>query len=166
MVSLVITHERFNLDNMLNSDIALLKIEKPIVYGKFVQPVCLPDNSYDEPLAPQVIVAGWGALKFNDDNIPMILQDVALNVVKDAECAKKYRMKKYTLYKSQFCTWNYKKDACQVLNYMIKPKKFAEGVPSSVDKDNLQNFRWERGFGVNPLLYTYDYIYLDHMNLS
>lgn len=110
----MIQHERFNLDNMLNSDIALMKTSQEIKYNRLVGPVCLPDNSYDEPRSKSVIVAGWGATKFDDDNLPIILQDVSLTVVKDGECAKKYRQKKYTLYKSQFCTWNYKKDACQV----------------------------------------------------
>ena len=99
---------------MLNSDLALMMTTKDIDYDPdTIQPVCLPDNSYDEPRAPNVTIAGWGATKFDDENMPIFLQDVTLNVVKDGECAKKYRQKKYTLYKSQFCTWNYKKDACQ-----------------------------------------------------
>ncbi|CAG2169584.1 unnamed protein product [Oppiella nova] len=31
----------------------------------------------------------------------------------DSDCAQKYKQKKYSLYKSQLCTWNYKQDACQ-----------------------------------------------------
>ncbi|CAG2109194.1 unnamed protein product, partial [Medioppia subpectinata] len=109
----VITHERFNLDGMLNSDIAMMKVAKEIKFSNNVKPVCLPDNSYDEPLTMKMIVAGWGAVKFDDDNLPVKLQDVTLNLVKDADCAQKYKEKKYTLYKSQLCTWNYKQDACQ-----------------------------------------------------
>ena len=109
----MVTHERFNLDNMLNSDIALMLVAKPIEYDKKISPICFPDNSFDEPRATKSVVAGWGAIEFDNENLPVNLQDVTLNIVTDKDCAKKYKQKKYTLYKSQFCTWNYKKDACQ-----------------------------------------------------
>ncbi len=113
-VEKVISHERFNLDNMLNSDIALLKISKPIKFGKTVKPICFPHNSYDEPHGKTLVVAGWGQLTFENADLPVMLQDVTLNIISDGECSRKFKRKKYTIYRSQVCTWNYKQDACQV----------------------------------------------------
>ena len=44
-VAKIITHERYG---RLNNDIALLKLEKPVMFGKHVQPICLP-NQGDKP---------------------------------------------------------------------------------------------------------------------
>jgi hypothetical protein len=40
-----------------------------------------------------------------------------LNRISIEECAKKYKTKGNTIYKSQFCTWNKDHDACQVFIY-------------------------------------------------
>lgn len=98
---------------MLNSDIAMMSVTKPIQFSEKVTPICLPDNSFDEPRTSKAIVAGWGAMKFEGQDLPVMLQDVTLNIVPDSECMKRYQKKSYKMYKSQFCTWTLKKDACQ-----------------------------------------------------
>lgn len=110
----VFTHERFNLDKMMNSDIALMKTNKPIKFGKLVKSVCLPKKGYEEPKSKELVVAGWGQQDFENPDLPILLQDVNLDLITDLDCSKKYKRKKYTIYKSQVCTWTYKKDACQV----------------------------------------------------
>jgi len=99
---------------MLNSDIALLRISKPIKFGKLVKSICLPSNTYDDPKTNTLLVAGWGQLTFENPDLPAMLQEVRLNIISDEECSRRYRGKEYTIYRSQICTWNYKKDACQV----------------------------------------------------
>lgn len=110
----VIMHERFHLDNMFNSDIALLKTDRPIKMGDLVTGICLPSTKYEEPKAASLIVAGWGATKYQNKDLPVKLQEVSLKRISDGQCAKKYKIKSNTIYRSQICTWSPNKDACQV----------------------------------------------------
>jgi secreted trypsin-like serine protease len=123
-VSKVIVHERFNLDNMLNSDISLLKIDGPIKINRLVRPACLPSQTYMEPKSNNLMVVGWGTMKWGDRNMPIYLQEVKLSIVEMNDCAKKYSIKKYTIYRSQFCTWNDKQDACQVFENRFEKSFF------------------------------------------
>ena len=108
-------HERFHLDNMFNSDIALLKTTKKIKLGKNVGGICLPTKTFEEPRTKEYIIVGWGQLSFESKmQFPEILQEVSLKNVDLIHCSKKYRQKKTVIYRSQFCTWKEGKDACQV----------------------------------------------------
>ena len=107
-------HERFHLDNMFNSDIALLKLDKPIKFTEFVNSICMPNTLFEEPRTTQLTVTGWGAIKYESRETPIIMQEVTLDRISDGSCAKKYEARKNTIYKSQICTWTAKKDACQV----------------------------------------------------
>ncbi|XP_054159993.1 brain-specific serine protease 4-like [Oppia nitens] len=81
----LITHERFNLDKMLNSDIALIKTNRPIEYSNLVKPACLPNVSYVEPRTKKLIVAGWGFNKFDDSDMAIKLKDVRLDMITDSQ---------------------------------------------------------------------------------
>ena len=113
-VKRLIMHGRFHLDNMYNSDIALLKLEKAIKLGDKVNSICLPSQAYEEPRTSKLVVVGWGATKYQDTDLPVILQEVTLERISDGACAKKYKEKSNVIYKSQVCTWTKNKDACQV----------------------------------------------------
>ncbi|CAG2102654.1 unnamed protein product [Medioppia subpectinata] len=109
----LIMHERFHLDSMFNSDIALLKVERPIKMGDRVNGICLPTTSFEEPMTANLVITGWGVTKFQDKELPVILQEVTLPRISDGECVIKYQPRSQTIYKSQLCTWAQGKDACQ-----------------------------------------------------
>ena len=115
----LIMHERFHLDNMYNSDIALLKTERPINFGPNVNSVCLPNTPFEEPKTTSMIVVGWGAVESGDRDMPVNLQEVTLDRISDGSCARKYQPKSSTIYKSQLCTFTEKKDACQVKTTLL-----------------------------------------------
>lgn len=110
----VIVHERFHLDNMFNSDIALIHVNRPIKMGKLVKPVCFPKKPYQDLETTNLLVVGWGQTSYENKDLPTILQEVILKIIKLVECAKKYKTKGNKIYFSQICTWNKGKDACQV----------------------------------------------------
>jgi hypothetical protein len=102
---------------MFNSDIALLKIARKIKLGPLVNGICLPTLMYEEPQEESVTVVGWGQTSFENKELPVMLQEISLNRISIEECAKKYKTKGNTIYKSQLCTWNKDQDACQVFIY-------------------------------------------------
>ncbi|XP_054160061.1 serine protease 48-like [Oppia nitens] len=105
-------HERFNLNSMLNSDIALMKTYSPIEFSNQVKPTCLPNNTYAEPRTEKIVVAGWGVKQFDAEEMEQYLKDVSLTLITDKDCAKKYQQRRQKIFESQFCTLAYKKDTC------------------------------------------------------
>ena len=45
---------------VMDWDMALLQLDKPVVYGDYVQPVCLPDQGESFPTKSLCYLAGWG----------------------------------------------------------------------------------------------------------
>jgi len=72
-------HPNYN-ESELRSDIAILKLNKPISFSSKVYPVCLPNSSnmsvvYDK----KVVVIGWSFVS-NDTSFRMVLQNAILRV--------------------------------------------------------------------------------------
>ncbi len=42
----------------LNNDIALMKLKTPVVFGKYVKPVCLPNQDQNFPVGTQCYITG------------------------------------------------------------------------------------------------------------
>merc|ERR1711976_48668 len=55
-------HEKYNVRDVTEFDIALLEMEKPIQFNDHVQPVCLPTKNREWETGDYFIVSGWGAL--------------------------------------------------------------------------------------------------------
>lgn len=44
MLEKIYIHPRYNWRDILDRDIALLKLKKPITFSDYIHPVCLPDK--------------------------------------------------------------------------------------------------------------------------
>uniref|UniRef100_A0A646QE05 Limulus clotting factor C n=1 Tax=Hemiscolopendra marginata TaxID=943146 RepID=A0A646QE05_9MYRI len=78
------------------SDIALLRLNSPVILSSRVQPVCLPDdidesNSRVKEGNPGVII-GWG--KTETGNLSQIIQQAKVPVVSNKQCEEDYRKAK------------------------------------------------------------------------
>ncbi|XP_045127267.1 transmembrane protease serine 11D-like isoform X2 [Portunus trituberculatus] len=84
----VIIHDGYN-DQTMNNDIALLKLETPIVFptNNKVAPICLPSagNLFESVSA---IVSGWGTLTSGGSQ-PDILNHVTVQTMTNEECKNK-----------------------------------------------------------------------------
>ena len=67
-MKLKIMHHKFRIEDFF-SDIALLKMDKPVEFQPNIQPICLPgtDNLLDGQAG---IVSGWGRVKEDGYNGP------------------------------------------------------------------------------------------------
>jgi len=86
-VERVVKHPRYSRYT-LDSDIALFKLEKPVQFNKYVQPVCLP--SVDPQPGTECYITGWGKIR-HPGSMHSYLQQAMLPVVSNKVChAKNY----------------------------------------------------------------------------
>lgn len=60
----IIVHPQYD-QSISDYDIALLEMERPVLFSELVQPICLPSTSRVFPYGTVCYVTGWGAIKEN-----------------------------------------------------------------------------------------------------
>lgn len=81
-VSKIFSHPSYQRST-LNNDIAIIKLSRPVKFGKFVSPVCLPDN--DVPVGTECYITGWGKTR-HPGSMTHILQQAKLPVADSKVC--------------------------------------------------------------------------------
>nr|AYV99632.1 venom polypeptide [Dolopus genitalis] len=66
-----IKHPNFN-PKTLDYDIALLRVEKPLVFEDGVQPIKLPARGQKQPTGAMATISGWGSKRENEDFTPYL----------------------------------------------------------------------------------------------
>lgn len=61
-VTRVIPHPLFN-PMILDFDVAVLELARPLVFNKYIQPVCLPFAVQKFPVGKKCLISGWGDLQ-------------------------------------------------------------------------------------------------------
>ncbi|KFM59829.1 Enteropeptidase, partial [Stegodyphus mimosarum] len=112
----IILHPHYEDQGFIN-DIALLKMDKPVMFSDYLRPVCLPTESEDAGLwhGKQCSVVGWGKLYEIGHTFPDSLQEVRLPVISTEECRKKIIfLTMYHLTDNMFCAGYERggRDAC------------------------------------------------------
>ncbi|XP_058842223.1 ovochymase-2-like [Acipenser ruthenus] len=78
---------KFNVQNPVNFDVALVRLKGKIKFGTRVQPVCLPDETQVFPAGTMCIGSGWGKTLEGGD-VSEILQEVDLPLISPQQCNK------------------------------------------------------------------------------
>ncbi|XP_026471296.1 trypsin-1-like, partial [Ctenocephalides felis] len=108
-VSAIIRHRNFDA-NSYNHDIALLRLRKPVTFGKTIRPVCLP-RTYSDPAGKEGTVVGWGRTS-EGGTLPGIVQEVNVPILSLAQCrSMKYRASRIT--PNMLCAGKGRQDSCQ-----------------------------------------------------
>lgn len=110
----VVRHPRYDRRTYAN-DIALLVLRKPVTWGRYVMPVCLPFG----PLATNTLdghnafIVGWGATQFNGAG-SSVLRQAQIPVWTEADCKKAYEQH-LPISKAQLCAGDAsaERDSCQ-----------------------------------------------------
>jgi len=83
-VSKIIVNPGFN-NNALDYDIALIKLNRPAPFGKYVSTVCLPQHNKPVAVGTKCTITGWGKIhKF--DEMYHKLQQANLPIVDNSAC--------------------------------------------------------------------------------
>ncbi|OQV15055.1 putative Chymotrypsinogen B [Hypsibius exemplaris] len=95
-VKSVHVHEQYvKVNDTIRHDIALLTLEKPVqppLFGGKANSFKLPPNRNTNPRAGEYLIAiGWGKTTIFHDELPRLLLGARLQVITDAECAKRLK---------------------------------------------------------------------------
>ncbi|GFY61955.1 serine proteinase stubble [Trichonephila inaurata madagascariensis] len=85
----IIVHPEFRNTSLWN-DIALLRLEEPVLFAPHIDTICLPQ--YDEIFAGQnCVVTGWGKDAYKGGTFSNVMKEVALQVVDNYKCEEMLR---------------------------------------------------------------------------
>lgn len=85
-VKRVIVHSQYGFPILDNNDIALVELEKPLVFSPQIQPLCLPDPSICLPHGMKCAATGWGVTDKFGTQIPDALNEVAVRLIEKEQC--------------------------------------------------------------------------------
>uniref|UniRef100_A0A8C0BVI9 Peptidase S1 domain-containing protein n=1 Tax=Buteo japonicus TaxID=224669 RepID=A0A8C0BVI9_9AVES len=84
-VTRVIQHPLFD-PFILDFDVAILELARPLVFSKYIQPVCLPLAVQKFPVGKKCIISGWGNLQEGNVTKPEILQKASVGIIDQKTC--------------------------------------------------------------------------------
>lgn len=93
-------HASFSFENLRN-DVSLLKMDQPITFNEFVQPIPI-QNKYI-PGAQTALASGWGMTTYPGD-VPQTMQFITLKTLSPRECRSK-QPNMSLLYSGSLCTF-------------------------------------------------------------
>ncbi|XP_071434162.1 transmembrane protease serine 9 [Pithys albifrons albifrons] len=84
-VTRVIPHPLFS-PMILDFDVAVLELARPLVFNKYIQPLCLPLAAQKFPVGKKCLISGWGDLQEGNDTKPEILQKASVGIIDQNTC--------------------------------------------------------------------------------
>ncbi|KAH6931703.1 hypothetical protein HPB50_027249 [Hyalomma asiaticum] len=85
----MIVHRRYNPATFEN-DLALLELERPVVFQPHIVPICLPERNEDFT-GRNSFVTGWGKLS-HGGSVPNVLQYVQVPILSNQKCQKMFSL--------------------------------------------------------------------------
>merc|ERR1711884_6387 len=109
-------HESYNPATFQN-DIALLRLDKPVIYKTHIIPVCLPPPM-KKFIGSRATVIGWGRTAHGQSSTPSKLQEVEVGVISSKKCQDWFdsNNRKEKIYKDAFLCAGFAeggRDSCQ-----------------------------------------------------
>uniref|UniRef100_A0A670ZMQ7 Peptidase S1 domain-containing protein n=1 Tax=Pseudonaja textilis TaxID=8673 RepID=A0A670ZMQ7_PSETE len=103
----VVLHPSYN-PALLDFDVAVLQLARPLRFGRYIQPICLPLAAHKFPVGRKCLVSGWGT----PSPCPENLHRAAVGILEQATCEGLYNV---SLSEQMICAGllEGKVDACQ-----------------------------------------------------
>nr|XP_028569345.1 transmembrane protease serine 9 isoform X4 [Podarcis muralis] len=107
----VVLHPSYN-PALLDFDVAVLELERPLPFGKVIQPICLPLAVHKFPVGRKCMISGWGSLQEGNASKPENLQRASVGIIDQKTCNVLYN---FSLTEQMICAGflDGKVDSCQ-----------------------------------------------------
>ncbi|KAM6897995.1 tryptase delta-like [Lycodopsis pacificus] len=142
-VSQIIVHPDYNNNTLYNNDIALMKLQRPVIFTDYIRPVCLASSSSQFHTSTPCWATGWGRLG-RDDPLPAFqsLQEVQIPVIGEKQCSCNYRPTNATITDEMICAGEENKGACQDAGFRY-PLASGRNIEMEVDQRLYVEIRTE-----------------------
>ncbi|EDO44962.1 predicted protein, partial [Nematostella vectensis] len=112
-IAKIYLHADYNLyPHQYNNDVALIRLAKPAIRTRYVQPVCLADGTVSFPPGTECWITGWGRLHSGGAS-PEILQQAKTKLLSYAECTKNGSYEAAAVSSTMLCAQVPGIDTCQ-----------------------------------------------------
>ncbi|XP_032401641.1 transmembrane protease serine 5 [Xiphophorus hellerii] len=85
VVEKIIYNENYN-HRSHDSDIALMKLQRPLNFSDTIRPICLPPYDYDLPGGKQCWISGWGYTRPDGVHSPDTLKEAPVPIISTKKC--------------------------------------------------------------------------------
>ncbi|XP_045400127.1 transmembrane protease serine 9 isoform X2 [Lemur catta] len=85
----VVLHPLYN-PGTLDFDLAVLELASPVVFNKYIQPVCLPLAIQKFPVGRKCMISGWGNTQEGNATKPELLQKASVGILDQKACSALY----------------------------------------------------------------------------
>ncbi|KAL6098208.1 tmprss15 [Pungitius sinensis] len=92
-------HRHYNKETK-QADIAMMHLQQPISFSRFVQPLCLPDEGQEFTAGTRCLIAGWGRTSEQGD-LPDVLQETNVPLLVQDQC--QLQLPEYNITSSMLC---------------------------------------------------------------
>nr|BAF02296.1 Serase-1B [Mus musculus] len=82
-------HPAYDADTA-DFDVAVLELARPLPFGRYVQPACLPAATHVFPPGKKCLISGWGYLKEDFLVKPEVLQKATVELLDQSLCSSLY----------------------------------------------------------------------------
>ncbi|XP_068436981.1 enteropeptidase [Clinocottus analis] len=98
-VDLVVINKNYNRRSK-QADIAMMHLQQPIGFTRFVQPLCLPAEGLEVSAGTRCLIAGWGRVA-DQGSLPDVLQEAAVPLLVHDQC--QVQLPEYSITPSMLC---------------------------------------------------------------
>ncbi|XP_053436893.1 transmembrane protease serine 9 [Nycticebus coucang] len=85
----VVLHPLYN-PSTLDFDLAVLELASPVVFNKYIQPLCLPLAIQKFPVGRKCMISGWGNTQEGNATKPDLLQKASVGIIDQKMCSVLY----------------------------------------------------------------------------
>lgn len=116
-VNRLLIHEDFHASSLSN-DIALIVVNKPLEWNRYVNPICLPPPNMRTTASTECMASGWGKdATGRSGTYQRLLQKIDLPIVEARRCQRILRSTKlgpyFRLHSSLLCAGGLGRDTCK-----------------------------------------------------
>ncbi|XP_055501215.1 transmembrane protease serine 3-like isoform X1 [Leucoraja erinacea] len=87
LVKKIIHHQKFR-SQTYDYDLALIKLERPLAFNDWIQPICLPNSGQEFPNGKSCWISGWGLTSEEADEISLDLREAEVPLIANNICRR------------------------------------------------------------------------------
>ncbi|XP_032991127.1 transmembrane protease serine 9 isoform X1 [Rhinolophus ferrumequinum] len=84
-----VMHPQYN-PSILDFDVAVLELARPLDFNKYIQPICLPLAIQKFPVGRKCMISGWGNTQEGNATKPDTLQRASVGIIDQKACSALY----------------------------------------------------------------------------